>query len=70
MALFLYQEETMGPNKTDGNAKDDEVRRGKLNVRFEPAADAGRAAERSDARKRADELVAPALEEAGYGYGV
>ena len=44
--------------------------RGKLTVRFEPAVDAGTAAERSDARKRADELVAPVLEEAGYGYGV
>ena len=70
----------MGPMKTAGNAKDgeaaagnakdDEVQRGKLNVRFEPAVEAGTAAERSDARKRADELVAPALEEAGYGYGV
>jgi len=63
----------MGPIKTAGNAKDEEVRRGKLIVRFEPAVDAGTAAERaerSDARKRADELVAPVLEEAGYGYGV
>jgi hypothetical protein len=64
----------MGPKKTAGNAKDDAAAAarpaGQVIVRFEPAVDAGTAAERSDARKRADELVAPALEEAGYGYGV
>jgi len=60
--------------KTAGNQKDDEAAAarpaGQVNVRFEPAADAGTAAERSEVRKRADELVTPALEEAGYGYGV
>jgi hypothetical protein len=67
----------MGPMKTAGNAKDDDAAAarpaGQVNVRFEPAADAGTAAERSDARKRADELGAPVMmeeAEAGYGYGV
>ena len=64
----------MGPMKTAGNAKDDDAAAarpaGQVNVRFEPAVDAGSAVERSDARTGAEEHVAPALEEAGYGYGV
>ena len=61
----------MGPNET---VNDDEAAAarpaGQVTVRCEPAANAGAAAEGADARKGADELLAPALEEAGYGYGV
>ena len=61
----------MGQKDTTRIAKDDDGAAarpaGQVAVRFEPAGDA---AGEPDADAGADEYVAPALEEAGYGYGV
>jgi len=59
----------MDPIDSTGVVNDDQAVTprpiGQVTVRFEPAADAGTAADGENA-----EFLAPALEEAGYGYGV
>ena len=58
----------MGPVSDD----DDMVTRAaaEVPVRSDPAKDAAAAAERGDDNDGVEEPLAPAIEEAGYGYGV
>ena len=58
----------MGPTNDDNEMVTRAM--GELPVRSESQTDAGAAAERGDDQAGLDERMAPAIEEAGYGYGV
>jgi hypothetical protein len=58
----------MGPMNDDDDMTTRAV--GEVPVRSESQTDAGTVAERGDDQAGVDERLVPAIEEAGYGYGV